>query len=111
MNAVEKHLFEGGVRQKIKRQFVLIRREKIDTEAILNKLTQHLEEAQYNITSRGKSEIGLRIDKKKNIPETLVDIHRRIVQLINDKSLDENLLFRVLTSGNEIVVRIKRKNG
>lgn len=111
MSTIEKDLFEGGVRQHIKRQFVLIQRNQIDTNKILKNLAHQLQVAQYNVTIQGKNEISLKIDKKKNVPGALADVNRQLNNLLPNPTVDSKLLFSVLTSGNEIIVRVRRKNG
>lgn len=103
-------MFGGSVRQQIKRQFVMIRREKVDAAQLLGELAHQLQEV-YNVTIQNKSEIVVKVDKKKNVPNALTDIQIRMRHMIPNGEIDSSLLFKVISSGNEIIIRVKRQNG
>lgn len=103
-------LLNGSARNRVRRQFAMIRKTSIDVTDVLGSACRELQQ-KYTVTVVGKSGLVVRADKKRNVPFIVDEIENLLSSLLPNRDIDVKILFSVIPSGSEINVRAKRYNG
>jgi predicted RNA-binding protein Jag len=98
-----------NVKEKIKSQLRMVRKEKIDSFNILSKVAYDLKDV-YTITKKTNCELTIKVDKKRKPEEIESEVRRFLTSYINNENIDVDLLFRIIVRENDITIQTKRYN-
>lgn len=108
MYTVENIYNNKEVTEKVKEQYKMIKKSKknIDISTIISNIKIGMEPTN-TILRCNNDEIAIKIDKKSNGDTELILVNSLIKSNI-DKQIDIKMLFNIIISNNEIIVRKKR---